>query len=54
MYYHEETGNFTNYSYPTMPEVFLTATKELSSVFMVSTYVRSDEKKSQRASRQRK
>lgn len=45
MYYHEETGNFTNYSYPTMPEVFLTATKELSSVFMVNTYVRSDEKK---------
>lgn len=45
VYYHEETGNFTNYSYPTMPEVFLTATKELSSVFMVNTYVRSDEKK---------
>lgn len=45
VYYHEETGNFTNYSYPTMPEVFLTATKELSSVFMVNTYVRSDETK---------
>lgn len=45
VYYHEETGNFTNYSYPTLPEVFLTATKELSSVFMVNTYVRSDEKK---------
>lgn len=45
VYYREETGNFTNYSYPTMPEVFLTATKELSSVFMVNTYVRSDEKK---------
>ena len=45
VYYREETGNFTNYSYPTMPEVFLTATKELSSVFMVNTYVRSDETK---------
>ena len=45
VYYREETGNFTYYSYPTMPEVFLTATKELSSVFMVNTYVRSDEKK---------
>ena len=45
VYYREETGNFTNYSYPTMPEVFLTATEELSSVFMVNTYVRSDEKK---------
>lgn len=45
VYYHEETGNFTNYSYPTMPEVFLTATKKLSSVFMVNTYVRSDETK---------
>ena len=47
VYYREETGNFTNYSYPTMPEVFLTATSnKLSSVFMVNTYVRSDEKKS--------
>ena len=45
VYYREETGNFTNYSYPTMPEVLLTATKELSSVFMVNTYVRSDETK---------
>lgn len=46
VYYREETGNFTNYSYPTMPEVFLTATSnKLSSVFMVNTYVRSDEKK---------
>lgn len=45
VYYHEETGNFTNYSYPTMPEVFLTATEKLSSVFMVNTYVRSDETK---------
>lgn len=46
VYYREETGNFTNYSYPTMPEVFLTATdKKLASVFMVNTYVRSDEKK---------
>ena len=45
VYYREETGNFTQYSYPTMPEVFLTATEELSSVFMVNTYVRSDEKK---------
>lgn len=45
MYYHEETGNFTNYSYPTMPEVFLTSTEKLSSVFMVNTYVRSDETK---------
>lgn len=45
VYYREETGNFTYYSYPTMPEVFLTATKELSSVFMVNTYVRSDETK---------
>lgn len=45
VYYREETGNFTQYSYPTMPEVLLTATKELSSVFMVNTYVRSDETK---------
>lgn len=46
VYYHEETGNFTNYSYPTMPEVFLTATSnKLSSVFMINTYVCSDEKK---------
>ena len=46
VYYREETGNFTTYSYPTMPEVFLTATSnKLSSVFMVNTYVRSDEKK---------
>ena len=46
VYYHEETGNFTNYSYPTLPEVFLTATSDkLSSVFMVNTYVCSDEKK---------
>lgn len=46
VYYREETGNFTYYSYPTMPEVFLTATNnKLSSVFMVNTYVRSDEKK---------
>lgn len=46
VYYREETGNFTNYSYPTMPEVFLTATSnKLSSVFMVNTYVRSDETK---------
>lgn len=46
VYYREETGNFTTYSYPTMPEVFLTATdKKLASVFMVNTYVRSDEKK---------
>ena len=46
VYYREETGNFTYYSYPTMPEVFLTATSnKLSSVFMVNTYVCSDEKK---------
>lgn len=45
MYYREETGNFTPYSYPTMPEVFLTATEKLSSVFMVNIYVRSDETK---------
>ena len=46
VYYREETGNFTYYSYPTMPEVFLTATSDkLSSVFMVNTYVRSDETK---------
>lgn len=43
MYYQEET--FSNSSYPTMPEVFLTATKTLSSVFMVNTYVCSDETK---------
>ena len=43
MYYQEET--FSNSSYPTMPEVFLTATEKLSSVFMVNTYVRSDETK---------
>lgn len=45
VYYREETGNFTYYSYPTMPEVLLTATEKLSSVFMVNTYVRSDETK---------
>lgn len=46
MYYQEETGDFSNSSYPTMPEVFLTATSDkLSSVFMVNTYVCSDEKK---------
>lgn len=45
VYYREETGNFTPYSYPTMPEVFLTSTEKLSSVFMVNTYVRSDETK---------
>ena len=46
VYYREETGNFIPYSYPTMPEVFLTATSnKLSSVFMVNTYVRSDETK---------
>ena len=47
VYYREETGNFTNYSYPTMPEVLLTATHptRLDSVFMVNTYVRSKEKK---------
>lgn len=46
VYYREETGNFTNYSYPTMPEVLLTAfSPDLKSVFMVNTYVRSDEKK---------
>lgn len=46
VYYHEETGNFSNLSYPTMPEVFLTATSnKLSSVFMINTYVCSDEKK---------
>lgn len=46
MYYQEETGSFSNSSYPTMPEVFLTATSDkLSSVFMVNTYVCSDEKK---------
>lgn len=43
MYYQEET--FSNSSYPTMPEVFLTATETLSSVFMVNTYVCSDETK---------
>lgn len=45
VYYKEETGDFSKLSYPTMPEVFLTATKTLSSVFMVNTYVCSDEKK---------
>lgn len=45
VYYREETGNFTYYSYPTMPEVFLTSTEKLSSVFMVNTYVRSKETK---------
>ena len=46
VYYREETGNFSNLSYPTMPEVFLTATSnKLSSVFMINTYVCSDEKK---------
>ena len=43
--YREETGDFSKLSYPTMPEVFLTATETLSSVFMVNTYVCSDEKK---------
>ena len=46
VYYREETGNFTTYSYPTMPEVLLTAfSPDLKSVFMVNTYVRSDETK---------
>ena len=46
MYYREETGDFSKLSYPTMPEVFLTATSDkLRSVFMVNTYVCSDEKK---------
>lgn len=45
MYYQEETGDFSKLSYPTMPEVLLTATEKLSSVFMVNTYVCSDEKK---------
>ena len=46
MYYREETGDFSKLSYPTLPEVFLTATSnKLSSVFMVNTYVCSDEKK---------
>lgn len=46
VYYREETGDFSKSSYPTMPEVFLTATSDnLSSVFMVNTYVCSDEKK---------
>ena len=46
VYYQEETGDFSKSSYPTMPEVFLTATNnKLSSVFMVNTYVCSDEKK---------
>ena len=46
MYYREETGDFSKSSYPTLPEVFLTATSDkLSSVFMVNTYVCSDEKK---------
>ena len=46
VYYREETGNFSKSSYPTLPEVFLTATNnKLSSVFMVNTYVCSDEKK---------
>ena len=46
VYYQEETGSFSESSYPTLPEVFLTATSDkLSSVFMVNTYVCSDEKK---------
>lgn len=46
VYYQEETGSFSDTSYPTMPEVFLTATSDkLSSVFMVNTYVCSDETK---------
>ena len=46
VYYREETGDFSKLSYPTLPEVFLTATSDkLSSVFMVNTYVCSDEKK---------
>ena len=46
VYYREETGDFSKSSYPTLPEVFLTATSDkLSSVFMVNTYVCSDEKK---------
>ena len=46
VYYREETGDFSKLSYPTMPEVFLTATSDkLSSVFMVNTYVCSDETK---------
>lgn len=46
VYYREETGSFSESSYPTLPEVFLTATSDkLSSVFMVNTYVCSDETK---------
>ena len=46
VYYREETGDFSKSSYPTLPEVFLTATSDkLSSVFMVNTYVCSDETK---------
>ena len=46
VYYREETGDFSKLSYPTLPEVFLTATSDkLSSVFMVNTYVCSDETK---------
>lgn len=46
VYYREETGDFSKLSYPTLPEVFLTATSnKLSSVFMINTYVCSDEKK---------
>ena len=46
VYYREETGDFSKSSYPTLPEVFLTATSnKLSSVFMINTYVCSDEKK---------
>lgn len=52
-YYHETdavsstASDSTKPSYPTMPEVLLTAAThdQLSSVFMVNTYVRSEEKK---------
>ena len=45
-YYVEEykPDRFTQNSYPTMPEVFLTATTTLQSVYMISTFVCSDEK----------
>lgn len=51
VYYHETdavsstVSGSTERNYHTMPEVFLTATEKLSSVFMVNTYVRSDETK---------
>ena len=40
VFYHEDTDNIVQRdSYPIMPEVFLSATSEIDSVYLVSTYI---------------